>query len=88
MQDASTLVLPSEAPAPVPVPAGRDSGHKGEGDRDDGGGAATYPVAADATTMQHVRTAIDDLDRKIVSLLGWFPRLLTLYTPSNNSLSN
>ncbi|KAF8533291.1 chorismate mutase [Trichophaea hybrida] len=32
--------------------------------------AATYPSASDATTMAHVRTAIDDLDRQIVTLLG------------------
>jgi hypothetical protein len=32
--------------------------------------AAVYPSAADATTMAHVRTAIDDLDRQIVTLLG------------------
>ncbi|KAA8895614.1 chorismate mutase [Sphaerosporella brunnea] len=33
-------------------------------------GPVSYPSAADATTMVHVRTAIDDLDRQIVSLLG------------------
>lgn len=56
MQDTSILMLPGEA--------GGDEG------RGDAGRVASYPAAADATTMQHVRTAIDDLDRKIVSLLG------------------
>jgi len=33
-------------------------------------GEVSYPSAASATTMVHVRTAIDDLDRQIVTLLG------------------
>lgn len=32
--------------------------------------AASYPSATAATTMAHVRTAIDDLDQQIVGLLG------------------
>lgn len=66
MQDASTLMLPSD----VGGDAGRDDACRDDARRDDARRVATYPAAADATNMQHVRTAIDDLDRKIVSLLG------------------
>jgi hypothetical protein len=38
-----------------------------------GSSNASYPSATDAATMAHVRTAIDDLDRQIVTLLGWSP---------------
>ena len=45
------------APAPAPAPAK----------------AVSYPPADQATTMAEVRTAIDDLDRQIVALLGTPP---------------
>jgi hypothetical protein len=34
------------------------------------GQTVSYPPAGDAKTMAQVRTAIDDLDRQIVTLLG------------------